>query len=152
MFPFERMIKMMDDWGSRHPKEQVFAQIGNGKYEPQHMRWQRIVSPDAYKNLVRSCRLMVAHAGTGSVFTASQFGKPIVLIPRRAANREHTTDHQLDTAKWLQGKPGIFVAQSDQELEKGIANAERAANDIQSLLPLFAPEAFLARIRNFLVT
>jgi UDP-N-acetylglucosamine transferase subunit ALG13 len=151
MFPFERMIRIMDDWASRHPEEEIFAQIGGGKYEPRHMRWQRMVAPDAYKKLVRSCRFIVAHAGTGSVFTASEFGKPIVLIPRRAANKEHTTDHQLDTAEWLQGKPGIFVVWSEQELEEGMARAELAVNNIQLLLPPSAPKPFLARIRNFLV-
>jgi UDP-N-acetylglucosamine transferase subunit ALG13 len=152
MFPFERMVRIMDDWASRHPDEKIVAQIGGGRYEPRHMFWQRLVAPNEYKNLVRSCRFLVAHAGTGSVFTASEFGKPIVLIPRRAANKEHTTDHQLDTAKWLQGKPGIFVVWSDHELDEEIAGAERSANNIQLLVPPSAPEPFLARIRNFLIT
>ena len=116
MFPFDRMIRAMDEWASQHPGEEVLAQIGGGRYEPQHMRWQRIYGPDEYKTIVRSCRILVAHAGTGSAFTASEFGKPIVLIPRRAAQKEHTTDHQVDTAKWLEGKPGIFVVWSDDDL------------------------------------
>ena len=152
MFPFERMIRMMDDWASQHPQEEVFAQIGNGKYEPRHMRWERIVTPDQYKQLARRCRFLVAHAGTGSVFTASEFGKPIILIPRRAADKEHTTDHQLDTAKWLENKPGIFVVWSEQQLAPMIVRAEKAINGMQSSVLPSAPEPFLARIRNFLVT
>jgi len=152
MFPFERMIRMMDHWTAQHPEEEVFAQIGGGKYEPTHMRWQRIIAPDEYKTVVQSCRLIVAHAGTGSAFTASEFRKPIVLIPRRAAQKEHTTDHQVDTAKWLEDKPGIFVAWSEQELAHAIAQAERAVDNVRLLLPPSAPQPFLTRIRNFLVT
>ena len=152
MFPFDRMIHMMDDWTSLHPNEEVFAQIGDGKYEPKHMRWQRIIAPDEYKNVVQSCRLIVAHAGTGSVFTASECRKPIVLIPRRAVQREHTTDHQLDTAKWLEDKPGIFIAWSEEELAPAIERAGQAAGNLQSLMPPSAPQPFVARIRNFLVT
>ena len=49
MFPFERMIRAMDDWTSQHPEQQVFAQIGGGKYEPKYMGWQRMIAPDDYK-------------------------------------------------------------------------------------------------------
>ncbi len=152
MFPFDRMIRMMDEWASRHQDEDVFAQIGGGSYEPAHMRWQRIVPPDEYKRIVGSCQLMVAHAGTGSAFTASEFRKPIVLIPRRAAQKEHTTDHQLDTARWLENKPGIFVAWSEEDLAPQIQRAGSSAGQFDGLIPSYAPEPFLSRIRNFLVT
>jgi UDP-N-acetylglucosamine transferase subunit ALG13 len=152
MFPFERMIRVMDEWSSHHPGQEVFAQIGGGEYEPKHMRWQRIIAPDEYKKVVESCRLIVAHAGTGSVFTAAQFRKPIVLIPRRAALREHTTDHQLDTARWLESKPGVFIVWSDDELTQAIELAGKAAGNFQSLIPPSAPGPFLDRIRSFLIT
>ena len=152
MFPFDRMIRMMDAWAALHPGEEVFAQIGGGSYLPKHMRWQRIFTPTEYKEIVRTCRLMVAHAGTGSVFTASDFRMPIVLIPRRAANKEHTTDHQVDTARWLEGKPGIFVVWSDDELAPAIDHAAEARSNLQSLIPSCAPAPFVEQIRNFLLT
>lgn len=150
MFPFERMVHAMDDWASQHPEQQVFAQIGGGKYEPIHMRWQRIIPPDEYKKIVSSCRIIVAHAGTGSVFTASEFRKPIVLFPRRAAQKEHTTDHQLDTAKWLEDKQGIFIAWSEKELAQAIERASQAICHVESLIPMSAPQRFVNRIRDFL--
>ena len=116
------------------------------------MRWQRIVAPDAYKKLVSSCRSLLPTPEQGAFSQPLNFGKPIVLIPRRAAHKEHTTDHQLDTAKWLENKPGIFVVWSEEELEEGIARAEQAVGNFQLLIPPSAPEPFLARIRNFLVT
>ena len=152
MFPFERLIRTMDGWASEHPEQEVFAQVGGGKYEPKHMRWERIIGPNDYKKVVQSSRLIVAHAGTGSVFTASEFRKPIVLFPRRAAEKEHTTDHQLDTAKWLEDKPGIFVAWSEKDLAQAIDRAGQAACNLQSLIPTSAPQPFLDRIRGFLVT
>jgi UDP-N-acetylglucosamine transferase subunit ALG13 len=152
MFPFDRMISMMDDWALQNPRQQVLAQIGGGKYEPKYMRWNRILAPNAYKQTVQSSQLIVAHAGTGSVFTACTFCKPIVLVPRRAAEKEHTTDHQLDTARWLENKPGIFVAWSEDDLGQALERAENSVGNIQSLIDPFAPQAFIDRIRNFLVT
>jgi UDP-N-acetylglucosamine transferase subunit ALG13 len=152
MFPFDRMIRSMDDWTSEHPNQQVFAQIGGGKYEPKYMTWQRIIPPDEYKRIVGACRVIVAHAGTGTVFMASAFRKPIVLFPRRAAQKEHTTDHQLDTAKWLEHKQGIFIAWSQNELAQAIEQADQAASNQQSPMATSAPQPFLDRIRAFLVT
>jgi len=152
MLPFDRMIRMMDNWTSQHSGEDILAQIGGGGYEPRHMRWQRIIAPDEYKTVVEASRLMVAHAGTGSVFTASEYQKPIVLVPRRAAQKEHTTDHQLDTAKWLEGKPGIFIAWTEADLAVQIERASKFANMHQSQIPVSAPQPFLDRIRDFLTT
>src|SRR5579863_2924039 len=145
MFPFERLIRSMDDWTSQHPEQQVIAQIGGGNYEPRHMGWHRIIAPNEYKKTVQACQVIVAHAGTGSVFTASEFRKPIVLLPRRAAQREHTTDHQLDTANWLEGRPGIFVAWSENDLERSIERASQVSGKLQLLIPTSAPEPFLKR-------
>jgi UDP-N-acetylglucosamine transferase subunit ALG13 len=152
MFPFERMIRMIDEWAFQHPTYELLAQIGGGRFEPRHMRWQRIIPPNEYKKVVAACQLIIAHAGTGSVFTASEFRKPIVLIPRRAAQREHTTDHQLDTAKWLQSKEGIFVSWSEDDLVQTIEQAQQAVRNPPSLIPLSAPPPFLQRIRSCLVT
>lgn len=150
MFPFDRMIRIMDEWASKNRSEDMFAQIGGGAYQPTHMRWTRMIAPNEYKTVVRSSRLMVAHAGTGSVFTAAEFQKPIVLLPRRAAMKEHTTDHQLDTARWLEDKPGIFVAWTDDEVGPQIERAIRSAGTVQSQIPTSAPPEFLDRIREFL--
>jgi UDP-N-acetylglucosamine transferase subunit ALG13 len=152
MFPFDRLIGMMDNWTFQNPRQEVFAQIGGGKYEPKYMRWNRILAPNAYKQVVQSSRLIVAHAGTGSVFTACSFCKPIVLVPRRAAEREHTTDHQLDTARWLEDKPGIFIAWSEDDLGRALERADHSVGKIQSLIQSSAPQSFIDRIRTFLVT
>jgi len=152
MFPFNRMIRMMDSWAFQHQTQRVFAQIGGGKCEPKYMRWERIIPPNEYKKVIEASEMIVAHAGTGSVFTASAFRKPIVLIPRRAAEKEHTTDHQLDTAKWLENKPGIFVAWSEADLAQAIEQAQHAAENLEASMPTSAPQSFVQRIRSVLLT
>ena len=147
MLPFNRLIEAMDQWSKQHPDEDVFAQIGGGSYVPTNMRWERIIEPTGYKAIVESCSLIVAHAGTGSAFTASEFCKPIVLLPRRAAQKEHTTDHQLDTAKWLEEKTGIFVAWTETDLDDQIARARKASEGDRFSIPRYAPESFLALIK-----
>ena len=152
MFPFERMIRMMDEWTSDIRKQRSSPRSGAESTNRDTCAGSASSRPPNIKRWFNPAAFIVAHAGTGSVFTASEFRKPIVLIPRRAAQKEHTTDHQLDTAKWLENKPGIFIVWSEQELAEAIERAEQAVGNIQSLTPPSAPEPFLARIRDFLVT
>ena len=77
------------------------------------MKWVRLLAPEEFTNAVRSCSIIVAHAGTGSFFLAAQMAKPIVMVPRLAANHEHTTDHQLHTlerALESEGEPPSLLA------------------------------------------
>ena len=149
MLPFNRLITCMDKWAKDNDVTDVFAQIGDGSYVPRHMEWTRMIGRQDFLTHVRDASLIVAHAGMGSILTAAEFRKPIVLLPRFAAAREHTTDHQVHTAKWLSGRPGIYVAMTDAELIDRIGEALHSPIG-QSSLTRSAPESFLDRIRQFL--
>jgi UDP-N-acetylglucosamine transferase subunit ALG13 len=151
MMTFDRLVRAMDQWTQDHAEHDVFAQIGSGTYRPKHMRWTSILSPSEFREAVRDASIMVAHAGMGSFFTAMEMRKPIVLLPRRASDREHTTDHQLHTLRWLREKPGVYVAMTDDELAAAIDKALMAGNVAVGDFPRFAPEPFLVKIRKFLV-
>ncbi len=125
---------LMDQWAAAHPGVEILAQIGEGTYEPRNMKSVRTLTRTEFDQQVRSSDLIVAHAGVGSVVTALEVQKPIVLLPRSAAAKEHTTDHQLHTAKWLTGRPGVFVALTDAELGPKIDEA-RAAGGHEALPP-----------------
>lgn len=152
MLPFDRLVQAADAWAANHPEQEVVAQIGDqGVYEPKHMRWMRMVGPQEFANLVDECQLLIAHAGTGSFFLAAERSRPIVLFPRRAAYREHTTDHQVHTARWLQQKPGVHVAMTEAELPEAIAAGLAQSDVVVNAVPPHAPDAFLARLREALV-
>jgi UDP-N-acetylglucosamine transferase subunit ALG13 len=148
MFPFDRLIRAMDAWAAAQPAPvELLAQIGEGSYRPEHMRWTASLERADYARTVADCELVVAHAGMGSVITAGEYGKPIVLLPRLGSRGEHNNDHQVDTARWLRGRPGLHVADTEADLPAAIA-AARAA-DAAASLGTTAPPAFLARIRAF---
>jgi UDP-N-acetylglucosamine transferase subunit ALG13 len=151
MFPFDRLTRAMDGWAAANPGAELLAQIGTGAYEPSHMPWVRRLDQADFSRTVAAARLIVAHAGMGSVITADQFGKPIVILPRLQERGEHTTDHQIATAAWLRDKPGIHVADRDEDLAPRIAEALAA----EAPEPRFAPAAgaeFLARIRQSILS
>jgi UDP-N-acetylglucosamine transferase subunit ALG13 len=149
MFPFDRMIRAMDDWAAAAPGEEVLAQIGAGAFEPRHMTWVRRLERPDYAARIAGARIVVAHAGVGSIVSAGEQGKPIVVLPRRAALGEHTSDHQVETVGWLRGKPGIHVAATEADLPACIAAAASAAASGERIAPTAAPD-FIARIRRFI--
>jgi UDP-N-acetylglucosamine transferase subunit ALG13 len=152
MFPFDRLIRLMDEWARENSPEAIFAQIGNGVYIPAHMPWVRRLDQEAFTRTVLGAQLMVAHAGMGSVITACQATLPIVLLPRIKEWGEHTTDHQIATANWLRGRPGIYVADEDADLAPAIAAAlEGKGGRPPAIAPHAAPE-FIARIRDCLLS
>jgi UDP-N-acetylglucosamine transferase subunit ALG13 len=152
MFPFDRLIRVMDAWAEAHASEEMLAQIGAGSYEPRHMPWVRRLDQQAFAHTVAEARLVVAHAGMGSVITAGQYGRPIVLLPRLQEWGEHTTDHQVATAAWLRDKPGIHVADRDEDLGPRVAEALAAADAAPPVLAPSAPSAFLARVRQCILS
>ena len=148
MFPFDRLIRAMDLWAAAQPQQvEILAQTGEGGYRPEHMRWTPSLERADYARTVAGAELVVAHAGMGSVITAGEYGKPIVLLPRLGSRGEHTNDHQVDTARWLRGRPGLFVADTEADLPAAIAAAR--AGGAQASLGTTAPPEFLARIRAF---
>ena len=148
MFPFDRLIRLMDDWAQANPGAELLAQIGTGDYQPAHMPWVRKLDQAEFARTVAAARLVVAHAGMGSVITASQFGKRVVMLPRLKAAGEHTTDHQIATANWLRGKPGVHIADGDADLGPRIAAALAAGPPAAPIFAAEAPGDFIARIRR----
>jgi len=156
MFPFDRLIQKMDEWAAETKRDDVFAQIGNGKYQPKHMGFVRRFSQSDFSEMVTKSRVVVAHAGMGTVISAGCAGRPLVVLPRIERWGEHTTDHQIATANWLKSKPGIIVADMDTELPNAIEQALEMEISREEQLPEVADSGFTDKlhstIQEFLTT
>ena len=118
---FDRLIAAMDELAPTLGMP-VVAQTGKGTYRPAHMEARPKIAPAEFERLVGEAKLIVAHAGIGTVLTAARCKKPILLMPRRADLGEHRNDHQLATVRKLAGRPGILVAADESELASRIAD------------------------------
>lgn len=121
--PFDRLVQAMDDWAACHPGHPVHAQIGRSTLRPTHFRAEEVLTPAGFRQKVLAADVIVAHAGMGSVLTAIEFRKPLVLMPRRGDLRETRNDHQVATAKWLAAKPGIQIVNTGEELAVALQTA-----------------------------
>ncbi|MEP3052431.1 MAG: glycosyltransferase [Erythrobacter sp.] len=117
---FDRLIKAMDRIALDQP-EPIIAQIGPGEYWPKNIEARRSISGAEFEQTIADAKLIVAHAGIGTIMAAQRHQIPIVLLPRRAKLGEHRNDHQLATVDQLQDRNGVFVAHSEENLAQVIA-------------------------------
>jgi UDP-N-acetylglucosamine transferase subunit ALG13 len=146
--PFDRLVKAVDQWAKLHGRSDVFAQIGENAWEPAHFPFRDFLEPAEFSERLRSADLIVAHAGIGTILSALRYGKPLLVMPRRADLGEQRNDHQLATAERLLDMGKINVAFDEQELLHRLDCAEEIAAG--SRIGLAAGEELLAALRQFI--
>jgi UDP-N-acetylglucosamine transferase subunit ALG13 len=107
---------VVDDWAGGTGRTDVFAQIGASRWTPAHLRYSHFLPPDQFTRRFAEARVIVAHAGMGTILSALRWEKPIVVMPRRAALGEQRNDHQLATARRLSAIGKVEVAMDETEL------------------------------------
>jgi UDP-N-acetylglucosamine transferase subunit ALG13 len=114
--PFDRLIRAVDTWAGLRKRDNVFAQIGPSKYCPKHLRWVEFLDADACRANIEKASAIIAHAGMGTIISALELGKPIVVMPRLAALGEQRNDHQVATARQFLRMGRIAVAFDESQL------------------------------------
>jgi UDP-N-acetylglucosamine transferase subunit ALG13 len=150
MMPFDRLVRAMDEWAGANPQTPVEIQIGRGRFEPRHARFVRTLPLAEYRARVADCRLFVAHCGMGSIISAIEAGKPILMLPRLAVLGEHNTDHQLATARHVGTRPGLFVAEDTDDLKRQASTLLGAGAAPPAPIAPHAQAGFTAAIRAFI--
>ena len=145
---FDRLIRAVDEWAGGRGRTDVFAQTGVSEFSPKHIQTKQFVDPTEFRHHVDSASLVVAHAGMGSIITALELGKPIMVMPRRASFGEHRNDHQVATAKRLAEQGGIIVAFNEKELVDKL-DQFKSFGGAAPIGPS-ASQDLIATIRNFI--
>jgi UDP-N-acetylglucosamine transferase subunit ALG13 len=151
MMPFDRLVQAMDAWAAANPAVPVEIQIGKGAYEPVHAKWVRKLPVDQYRGKVAGCALFVAHCGMGSIITAIEQGKPLLMLPRLQALGEHNTDHQLATAVHVGSRPGLHVAADAQDLQARASALLGNSGAPPAPIDRWADPALTSKIRAFIL-
>jgi len=94
--PFDRLLRALE---CMETDEDLVVQTGVSTVRPCRAKVLDYVGYDEFVALIRSARVVVTHAGAGSVITALGEGKRPIVVPRRAAQREAVDDHQVAFAR-----------------------------------------------------
>ena len=98
--PFERLVRAADGLAAR-TSEPVIIQRGVAHYAPEHAAWFDAVPARQMASLIAQARVLVSHAGAGSVLAAFRAHVPTVLAARLRCWGEAIDDHQLQLAMAL---------------------------------------------------
>lgn len=145
---FDRLIVAVDEWAGAAPGREVFAQIGPTRIRPRHIEHAQFVSPAECNERMYAAKVVVAHAGMGTILTALEIGKPLLVVPRRAALGEHRNDHQLATAKRFAELGKVRVAFDNGALLRELDHLDREI--AQPRISPFAPNDFVDHLRAFI--
>ena len=104
--PFPRLVREMNRIAGQIC-EPVIAQTCDDLAVYQNLIVEPYMNSERYSDVIEQARVVVAHAGIGTVLAARQAQVPVILVPRRANLGEHRNDHQEGTVRQLLGRPGI---------------------------------------------
>ncbi len=144
--PFDRMVKVIDDWAGANPGADIFAQIGKASYHPSHIDYSEFLTPQEYDRRIRESSIVIAHAGTGTIIKSLEYRKPIVLMARESVKGETRNDHQLHTVELLAKRNHIHCFSDITSLDALLKNIPVHVDDEFSQ---FASRDLLDAISNF---
>jgi UDP-N-acetylglucosamine transferase subunit ALG13 len=98
--PFPRLVRAADAI-AREADERVFIQYGHTNTTIEYAESVKFLSISQYESRITQSRLVVSHAGAGSVIAALSQHKPIIVVPRLHRLGEHVNDHQVEIADEL---------------------------------------------------
>lgn len=113
--PFDRLIRIIDKLAPQLDEE-IVAQVYKCGFSPQNIKTVDFLAPDEFNVLFDKARLIISHAGMGTILSALQKEKPIIVFPRIAALGEHRNEHQLATARKFKEMGTVNVAMNEEEL------------------------------------
>lgn len=115
--PFDRLVMAIDEWAKLNPEETVVVQSIKSGYIPTYCELFDYIEPSKWQEMLNNAKLIVSHAGMGTILKCLDNKKPIVIMPRELKYNEIRNDHQLATIEKLVDHAGVYVTRDAQELK-----------------------------------
>ena len=117
-YPFQRMVDAADLVAEALPDEEVFVQIGKHPDPPERAAYERWLSYPDFAARVRDARVVVTHAGAGSLLSCAWIGKVPITAPRLHRFGEHVDDHQTELAARMAERGHALLGETAEEMAR----------------------------------
>ena len=138
--PFDRLLRALEPLSD----EELIVQCGNSTVRPAHATCVDYVRYDELAAYIRAARVVIAHAGVGTILVALSAGKRPIVVPRRAAFAEAVDDHQVELARRLDALGLVTVVEDPTTLAAAVRSAKEP-----SALESSEPSRLVAELREF---
>ncbi len=151
--PFNRLVKVMDALAPELGGEEIIVQASGVNFETKNVRVVGFLHPVEYSRIIDEARLIISHAGMGSIVSALTKGKQIIVIPRKAELGEHRDNHQVDSAKKMEALGYVPVAYDEDQLKSKIINMlMKDAGNEEAMIGEYASNSLVDSIRGFMLS
>ncbi len=124
-FPFDRLIRAVDGVRDELEGEPIFMQTGHAAYTP-NCGHQAFLSFEEMREKIGEARIVVGHAGAGTLLMCSMLGKVPIMMARKGCFGEHVDDHQQMLAERMAKRGAILLANEPEDIGEYILGyAER---------------------------
>lgn len=150
--PFDRFIQAVDEVALSHPSKTFLVQASCVKYQVKSRNIQLVnhLSPVEFTDAVNTAELIISHAGIGSIVSAAQSGKPLIVFPRFGKLKEHRNNHQVATCEAMQKCFTLHVATNAETLNRLIQQHFHEPLPLLPAITAFAPDELLSSIKTFI--
>jgi UDP-N-acetylglucosamine transferase subunit ALG13 len=126
--PFDRLVRAVDLWAKETGRDDVVAQVGPHGYRPEHIGYRDFMTAGEFREHMQRAEAIVAHAGIGTIISALELGKPLLVMPRKAELGEQRNNHQLATARRFADLGRVHVAWCEREVAKRMDELHRLSH------------------------
>lgn len=95
-FPFDRLVRCVDEAVNALNNDDSFAQIGCSEYKPKHMKYVDYLDRSDFSDYMSKADIVITHGGTGAIISALKNGKKVIAVPRSESFGEHVDNHQYE--------------------------------------------------------
>ena len=115
--PFDRLLRAINELGV---DEDLLVQHGPSQIRPRNANCIRFLHFTELERAVRSARIVITHAGVGSVLLSLMNEKRPVVVPRLARFGEVVDDHQLHFAERLAREELVTFVPDPRDLRRAV--------------------------------
>lgn len=130
---FDRLVKAVDEVAA-DLDENIIGQIGNASYQPKNFKPLKFMEQLEFNEHFNEARVVIGHAGIGTILSAMRGNKPLIMMARKASLREHRNDHQRATVEQFGSLPGIYVVETADDI-KEVLSGHRLEPMTQAVSP-----------------
>lgn len=124
-FPLNRLLKTIDTLIENNViTEEVFAQVGNSDYHPVNYQYKPFLNKEEFDKKIAESTLVITHSGVGTIISALNSQKPVIVFPRFSEYGEHIDNHQLEIAESFTNLNLVMMCGKDDDLGMVIKNAK----------------------------
>ena len=116
--------------------EKIIAQVGSTKFKSDKIKIFDYLDSEDFKKYMNDARVIISHAGVGTILKGVQLGKKMIVAARIKKYREHVNDHQKQILDNFSSE-GYILPLYDFEKLSELLNVE------------FVPNKFVSNNMNF---